>query len=57
VDAVKSFLDSHSKVLVCTHATFRFAVERFGVGDVDGAIEQMADWEDKQVDNFMSYPG
>lgn len=24
-------------------------------GDVDGAIEQMKDWEDKQVDNFMTY--
>jgi len=31
VDAVKKFLDSRDKVLVCTHATFRFAVDRFGV--------------------------
>ena len=31
VDAVKKFLDSADKLLVCTHATFRFAVEKFGV--------------------------
>jgi hypothetical protein len=24
-------------------------------GDVDGAIEQMEEWEDNQVDNFMTY--
>jgi NDP-sugar pyrophosphorylase family protein len=27
VEAVKKFLDSDAKVLVCTHATFRFAVD------------------------------
>ena len=31
VEALKKFLDSGDKNLVCTHATFRFAVERFGV--------------------------
>ena len=31
VNSVKSFLEGTDKVLVCTHATFRFAVERFGV--------------------------
>jgi len=30
VDAVKSFLESDDKTLVCTHATFRFAMEKFG---------------------------
>jgi len=30
VDAVKAFLESADKVLVCTHATFRFAMEKFG---------------------------
>src|ERR1700683_4428943 len=30
VEAVKKFLASDSKVLVCTHATFRFAMEKFG---------------------------
>jgi superfamily II DNA or RNA helicase len=31
VDAVQKFLDGEDKVLVCTHATFRFAMEKFGV--------------------------
>jgi len=31
VGSVGAFLDSDDKVLVCTHATFRFAVDRFGV--------------------------
>jgi superfamily II DNA or RNA helicase len=31
VEALKKFLESGDKVLVCTHATFRFAVEKFGV--------------------------
>jgi len=35
VDAVKKFLDSTAKVLVCTHATFRFAVDKFGVEAFD----------------------
>jgi superfamily II DNA or RNA helicase len=43
VDAVKKFLDSaapenSAKVLVCTHATFRFAVERFGVEAFDDRL-------------------
>src|SRR5271168_2503314 len=31
VNSVAAFLESDGKVLVCTHATFRFAVDRFGV--------------------------
>ena len=31
VGAVKKFLDSDAKTLVCTHATFRFAVDKFGI--------------------------
>ena len=38
VDAVRKFLDSDDKVLVCTHATFRFAVERFGVEAFDDRL-------------------
>jgi len=30
VEAVKSFLESSDRMLVCTHATFRFAMEKFG---------------------------
>ena len=32
VNAVKAFLESDDKVLVCTHATFRFAMDQFGAG-------------------------
>lgn len=38
VDAVETFLDSDDKVLVCTHATFRFAVDRFGVEAFDNRL-------------------
>ncbi|MCF6211536.1 MAG: DEAD/DEAH box helicase [Gammaproteobacteria bacterium] len=35
VNSVKAFLASDDKVLVCTHATLRFAVDRFGVAAFD----------------------
>lgn len=35
VEAVKKFIDSDDKILVCTHATFRFAVDNFGVEAFD----------------------
>lgn len=35
VDAVGEFLKSTDKFLVCTHSTFRFAVERFGIEAFD----------------------
>lgn len=38
VNAVKTFLDGGDAVLVCTHATFRFAVERFGVEAFDDRL-------------------
>lgn len=38
VEALKKFLDSCDKTLVCTHATFRFAVERFGVAAFDDRL-------------------
>jgi superfamily II DNA or RNA helicase len=38
VDALKKFLESGDKVLVCTHATFRFAVEKFGVEAFDDRL-------------------
>ena len=38
VDAVKKFLNGTDQVLVCTHATFRFAVERFGVEAFDDRL-------------------
>lgn len=38
VEAVKKFLECGDKTLVCTHATFRFAVERFGVEAFDNRL-------------------
>lgn len=35
VASVEVFLNSADRVLVCTHATFRFAVERFGIEAFD----------------------
>lgn len=38
VNSVRTFLDSDDKVLVCTHATFRFAVDQFGVEAFDDRL-------------------
>lgn len=38
VEAVKKFLDSDAKVLVCTHASFRFAVDELGVNPLDDRL-------------------
>ena len=38
VNAVKAFLDGDDRVLVCTHATFRFAMDRFGAEAFDGRM-------------------
>ena len=38
VNSVKAFLESADRVLVCTHATFRFAVDRFGVEVFDNCL-------------------
>lgn len=38
VNAVKVFLDSDDSILVCTHATFRFAVDKFGVEVFDDCL-------------------
>lgn len=38
VDAVRKFLNSDDKVLVCTHATFRFAVEELGIQSFDDRL-------------------
>lgn len=38
VGAVKTFLDSSDRILVCTHATFRLVVERFGVVVFDDCL-------------------
>ena len=38
VNAVGAFLESNDKVLVCTHATFRFAVDQFGAEKFDDRL-------------------
>lgn len=38
VKSVRAFLDGDDKVLVCTHATFRFAVEQYGVEAFDNRL-------------------
>jgi superfamily II DNA or RNA helicase len=38
VKAVAAFLESTAKVLVCTHATFRFAVDAYGVERFDDRL-------------------
>lgn len=38
VKAVGAFLESGDRVLVCTHATFRFAVDTLGVGAFDNRL-------------------
>nr|WP_172689347.1 DEAD/DEAH box helicase [Pseudomonas fluorescens]ARJ57967.1 putative DEAD/DEAH box helicase, YeeB-like protein [Pseudomonas fluorescens] len=38
VDAVRAFLNSSDKTLVCTHATFRFAVEELGIEAFDNRL-------------------
>ena len=38
VNSVRAFLESDDRIMVCTHATFRFAVDRFGVNAFDGRL-------------------
>lgn len=38
VKALAAFLDSDDQILVCTHATFRFAVDQFGVAAFDDRL-------------------
>jgi hypothetical protein len=38
VGSVKAFLESSDRILVCTHATFRFAVDRFGIETFDDCL-------------------
>ncbi len=38
INSLGEFLQSDDKTLVCTHATFRFAVEKFGIEAFDGRL-------------------
>ena len=38
VNSVQAFLESDDQVLVCTHSTFRFSVDRFGIEAFDDRL-------------------
>ena len=38
VDSVRLFLESSDRILICTHATFRYAVSKFGVTIFDNRL-------------------
>jgi superfamily II DNA or RNA helicase len=38
VNSVKAFLESDDQALVCTHSTFRFAVDRYGIEVFDNCL-------------------
>jgi len=50
VSSVGAFLKSEDRVLVCTHATFRFAVDRFGVEAFDGRVIAIDEFHHVSID-------
>jgi superfamily II DNA or RNA helicase len=50
VNSLGVFLDSGDKVLVCTHATFRFAVDKFGIGKFDDRLIAVDEFHHVSVD-------
>lgn len=50
VKALGSFLDGIDKVLVCTHATFRFAVDKFGIESFDDRLVAVDEFHHVSVD-------
>ncbi len=38
VNSVKAFLESTDRVLVCTHSTFRYAIDKFGIEKFDDCL-------------------
>lgn len=51
VNSLGAFLDGDDKVLVCTHATFRFAMEKFGVEKFDGRLIAVDEFHHVSVDD------
>jgi superfamily II DNA or RNA helicase len=51
VNAVGAFLAGDDKVLVCTHATFRFAIDKFGVEAFDGRLIAVDEFHHVSVDD------
>jgi superfamily II DNA or RNA helicase len=50
VNALGAFLESADKVLVCTHATFRFAVDKFGIEKFDNRLIAVDEFHHVSVD-------
>jgi superfamily II DNA or RNA helicase len=65
VKSVGAFLESSDQILVCTHATFRFAVEKFGIEAFDDRLiavdefHHVSSSEDnilgKQLNDFITH--
>lgn len=59
VEAVRKFLSSDDKALVCTHATFRFAFEKLGVESFDDRLiavdefHHVSSSEDSRLGEFV----
>ncbi len=51
VNSVSAFLESDDKVLVCTHATFRFAVDKFGIEKFDDRLIAVDEFHHVSVDD------
>jgi len=50
VNALGTFLESAGRVLVCTHATFRFAVDKFGIEKFDDRLVAVDEFHHVSVD-------
>jgi len=50
VSSLGAFLKSEDRVLVCTHATFRFAIDKFGVEAFDGRVIAIDEFHHVSVD-------
>src|SRR3990167_10892628 len=57
VKSVGSFLESDDKVLVCTHATFRFAVDEYGVEKFDDRLIAVDEFHHVSADTESSKLG
>lgn len=59
VEAVRKFLASADRILVCTHATFRFAFDKFGAESFDDRLiavdefHHVSSSEDSRLGEFM----
>lgn len=51
VNALSAFLESEDKVLVCTHATFRFAVDKIGVAAFDERLIAIDEFHHVSIDS------